>query len=472
MDRMMPSENKVLLDVALQQHVDQTRVASVSSVTISMPSDTNTTHPVHTTTQQQQQQQGMQSRKNSNTPQFAQQITTNTASTTATASMATGTRYMPVASLYPPGTYTHSNLPTQFSTALNTTGKGPSYVLDSQLHNLATSNLANTNLASSQLYNSNMANSSRGGPSPLYTNIPAPSKSNRSVCEEENYYALSENKISGQSFTPTQTQGYNSSQNYNNATQIHKNAGYDKKEQNSSPKPTLPQDYPLSKDCNTAKGFKTSNEYNYSKDYKNAAKDHNSTRGNPSFPIASSGLEYNKDSEGTTALSGKSVRSNDLQKYILLSPALGPKPVLLSPMYDKVEKGEARFVIVPMEIEATDRRSSPLLPSACCPILPAASSPLLAIEDFTSCQMLQQEAKALVSRTVEEEGERSLHKTQDTAMQMMIHSRQDTDKRSPIPICVSLQPNNLMPGNRGPPNMSRDQHMPDLLYNNKVGNSI
>merc|ERR1719225_659852 len=136
---MMPSENKVLLDVALKQHVDQTRVASVSSVTISMPSDVNTTHPVHTTTQQQQQ--GMQSRKNSNTPQFAQQITTNIASTTATASMATGTRYMPVASLYPPGTYTHSNLPTQFSTALNTTGKGPSYVLDSQLHNLATSNL-------------------------------------------------------------------------------------------------------------------------------------------------------------------------------------------------------------------------------------------------------------------------------------------------------------------------------------------
>ena len=161
------------------------------------------------------------------------------------------------------------------------------------------------------------------------------------------------------------------------------------------------------------------------------------------------------------------VRSCDMQKYILLSPVLGPKPVLLSPMYDKADQSQARFVIVPME---NKRRPS------LCSIMPAASSPLLAIEDFTSCQLLQEEAKELVSRRTEEQEEMEegeggmLHKTRDTTMQMLTHSRQDPDKHSQIPMCVSLQRNNLVgsAATRGAPTMPRDHHMPDLLYNNKV----
>ena len=160
------------------------------------------------------------------------------------------------------------------------------------------------------------------------------------------------------------------------------------------------------------------------------------------------------------------VRSCDMQKYILLSPVLGPKPVLLSPMYDKADQSQARFVIVPME---NKRRPS------LCSIMPAASSPLLAIEDLTSCQLLQEEAaKELVARrTVEEEMEAAVmlhNKTQDTTMQMLTHSRQDTADRnscSPNPICLSLQQNNLSSRGGAPP-MSRDHQMPDLLYNNKV----
>ena len=456
MDRGLPAEslNKVLLDVALQKH-DQSRVA-VSSTPQSVPSavtntitttsmpETNTTSQAHNT-----QHQSMQYRRDSTTSHTERQTTTTTITTAASTTKVEG-GLLPGQSLFPPGSYTHSNLPTQFSTAPNTTGKGPSYVLDSHLHN--------TNLAASS------------GASPLYTNLAAVSKS-YSVGEAHSYNALSQNKLSTQAFNNTQTQGYNSSQSYNNNTQSYNNATHDNlhiynKERNVSPNPAVFHDYTSAKDYNMPKDFKPMKEYNDPKDYKNAAKDHNTGK------VPQNTTKDYRANEGTLAVSGNPVRScSEMQKYILLSPVLGPKPVLLSPMYDKADQSQARFVIVPMEVESNNRRSS------CCPILPTATSPLLAIEDFTSCQLLQEEAKELVSRrTVEEEEvERGiLHKTQDTTLQMLTHSRQDTDKRSQIPICVSLQPNNLMPtGSRGgPPTMPRDHHMPDLLYNNKVNHAF
>ena len=458
MDRGLPPEslNKVLLDVALQKH-DQSRVATVSSTqsvpsnqptttTSSMPSDTN--NPAHST----QQQTSMQHLRN--TPHTEKQTTTTTITTAAASTTKAEGSLVPGGQiLYQSGgSYTHSNLPTQFSTAPNTSGKGPSYVLDSHLHNI-------TNMAASS------------GNSPLYTNLAAVSK-NYGIGEAHSYNgALSHNKLlSTQAFNNTQTQGYNSSQSYNNNMQSYNNATHDnlhvynKERLNISPKPAMSNDYTLPKDYNMPKDFKAPKDYNDSKDYKNAAKDYNTGKGNQK--------DY-KACEGTLAVqsSGNPVRSiNEMQKYILLSPVLGPKPVLLSPMYDKADQSnQARFVIVPMDsIESNTRRSS------CCPILPTASSSLLAIEDFTSCQLLQEEAKELVSRRTEEQEEVEeeggiLHKTQDTTMQMLTHSRQEiADKRSQIPICDSLQQNNLMPGTRGPPTMPRDHHMPDLLYNNKV----
>merc|ERR550525_1629524 len=228
----------------------------------------------------------------------------------------------------------------------------------------------------------------------------------------------------------------------------------------------MSQDYTIPKDYIIPKDFKPPKEYNDSKDYKNA-KEYNSTKEYNAAKDYNKAKEYSAEKEYKPGkgnmvgpqnvsmakegpLSGNPpVRSCDMQKYILLSPVLGPKPVLLSPMYDKVDQSQARFVIVPME---NKRRPS------LCSIMPAASSPLLAIEDFTSCQLLQEEAaKELVARRiVEEEVEAGVmlhNKTQDTTMQMLTHSRQDTaDSCSPSPICLSLQQNNL--SSRGPP-MSR-----------------
>ena len=463
MDRGLPPEslNKVLLDVALQKH-DQSRVAVSSTQSLPSANTTNTTtsmpttltSPAHNT-----HQQSMQYMRNSS---HAERQTTTTTITTAAASTSKveGALVPGCHSLYPPSSYTHSNLPTQFSTAPNITGRGPTYVLDSHLHNLAAST----------------------GGSPLYTNLAGVAKSYGVGEAQHSYNAFSQNKLSTQqAFNNTQTtQGYMSSQSYNNNTQSYNNAPHDNlhiynKEQNVSPKPAMSQDYALPKDYtspkdyNMPKDFKPPKDYNDSKDYKNAAKDYNTSKG------SSSGQSMGKEhKEGRLALQpGNPVRScTEMQKYILLSPVLGPKPVLLSPMYDKADQSQARFVIVPMEVESNTRRSS------CCPILPTASSPLLAIEDFTSCQLLQEEAKELVSRRKEVEEEMGmeaeggmLHKTRDTTMQMLTHSRQETDKLSQIPMCVSLQRNNLMGGSgtRGAPTMSRDQHhMPDLLYNNKV----
>ena len=476
-DRGLPPEslNKVLLDVALQKH-DQSRVTvssctqlSVPSTT-SMPSDTNTY--INNT-----QHQSMQYR--SPTSHHTEKQTTTTTITTA-AALSTpkfeGGSLVAGQSLYPPGSYTHSNLPTQFSTAPNTLGNGPSYVLDSHLHN---THMSSINMASSRMA------------SPLYSNFVVPPKS-YGIREAESYSGFSQNKA----FNSTQTQGNNSSQSYNNNnnnknTQNHSNATqdnlqmYNKERLNVSPKPTMSQDYTIPKDYIIPKDFKPPKEYNDSKDYKNA-KEYNSTKEYNAAKEYNKAKEYSAEKEykpgkgnmvgpqnasmakeGPLALSGNPpVRSCDMQKYILLSPVLGPKPVLLSPMYDKADQSQARFVIVPME---NKRRPS------LCSIVPANSSPLLAIEDFTSCQLLQEEAaKELVARrTVEEEEEMEagvmLHnKTQDTTMQMLTHSRQDTaDSCSPNPICLSLQQNNLSSRGGAPP-MSRDHQMPDLLYNNKV----
>ena len=207
MDRGLPPEslNKVLLDVALQKH-DQSRVAVSStqslpsantSTSISMPSDTTLTSPAHNT-------QYMRNSSHTERQTTTTTITTAAASTSkvdgSLSSLVPGCH-----SLYPPSSYTHSNLPTQFSTAPNSSGKGPSYVLDSHLHNLATSS----------------------GASPLYTNLAGVAKSYSVGEPQHSYNALSQNKLSTEAFNNTQTHGYNSSQSYNNNTQSYNNATHD-----------------------------------------------------------------------------------------------------------------------------------------------------------------------------------------------------------------------------------------------------